>query len=311
MFRKKAGAWPVFLVLALLLSLLVLPAQAAEEAIGVTINGTPVTYDDGYGRPFVDAAGRTQVPFRLTMETFGCTVDWDNDTRTAMAEKDGTKVEVPVGRDYLIINGKRADIDTTAQLVDGRVYLPIRPVLEAFDASVTWNSKDHLVVVTTGSSLVRVYFLDVGQGDATLIDCGETEVLIDGGTNSAGKDVVAAIAPYIDGKLDYVIATHPDADHVGGLDAVLVQGGVNLSGGQRQRAAIARGLAMDPEFLIADEPVSSLDAPVQMEILRLLKQLRDRRNLTLLIISHDIPMVEHISDRIIRMEKEGPRDEFK
>ena len=71
MFRKKAGAWPVFLVLALLLSLLVLPAQAAEEAIGVTINGTPVTYDDGYGRPFVDAAGRTQVPFRLTMETAG------------------------------------------------------------------------------------------------------------------------------------------------------------------------------------------------------------------------------------------------
>lgn len=55
----------------------------------------------------------------------------------------------------------------------------------------------------------------MGQGDATLIDCGETEVLIDGGTNSAGKDVVAAIAPYIDGKLDYVIATHPDADHVG------------------------------------------------------------------------------------------------
>ena len=97
----------------------------------------------------------------------------------------------------------------------------IRPVLEAFDASVTWNSKDRLVVVTTGSSLVRVYFLDVGQGDATLIDCGETEVLIDGGTNSTGKDVVAAIAPYIDGKLDYVIATHPDADHVGGLDAVL------------------------------------------------------------------------------------------
>ena len=41
---------------------------------------------------------------------------WVNDTRTAMAEKDGTKVEVPVGRDYLIINGKRADIDTTAQL---------------------------------------------------------------------------------------------------------------------------------------------------------------------------------------------------
>ena len=94
-------------------------------------------------------------------------------------------------------------------------------------------------------------------------------------------------------------------------EALLDRYPYEVSGGQRQRAAIARGLAMDPEFLIADEPVSSLDAPVQMEILRLLKQLRDRRNLTLLIISHDIPMVEHISDRIIRMEKEGLRDEFK
>ena len=94
-------------------------------------------------------------------------------------------------------------------------------------------------------------------------------------------------------------------------EALLDRYPYEVSGGQRQRAAIARGLAMDPEFLIADEPVSSLDAPVQMEILRLLKHLRDRRNLTLLIISHDIPVVKHISDRIIRMEKEGLRDEFK
>ena len=94
-------------------------------------------------------------------------------------------------------------------------------------------------------------------------------------------------------------------------EALLDRYPYEVSGGQRQRAAIARGLAMDPEFLIADEPVSSLDAPVQMEILRLLKHLRDRRNLTLLIISHDIPVVEHVSDRIIRMEKEGLRDEFK
>ena len=54
-----------------------------------------------------------------------------------------------------------------------------------------------------------------------LIDCGETEVLIDGGNNGAGDEVVSYLTPYIDGKLDYLIATHPDADHVGGLDAVL------------------------------------------------------------------------------------------
>ena len=84
-------------------------------------------------------------------------------------------------------------------------------------------------------------------------------------------------------------------------EALLDRYPYEVSGGQRQRAAIARGLAMNPEFLIADEPVSSLDAPVQMEIVQLLKRLRDRRNLTLLIISHDIPMVEHISDRIVKL----------
>ena len=85
---KKIGA--AVLSFALVLSLLVLPAGAAGE-IGVTIDGTSVLYDDGYGRPFLDSAGRTQVPFRLTMESFGCAVYWNNETRTAVAEKDGTR----------------------------------------------------------------------------------------------------------------------------------------------------------------------------------------------------------------------------
>ena len=218
MLGKKWGA--AALALTLLLSLMVLPAGATGE-IGVTIDGNAVVYDDGYGRPFVDSAGRTQVPFRLTMESFGCTVDWDNTTRTAIAEKDNTRVEVPIGEEYMLVNGKRVAMDTTAQIVNTRTYLPIRPVMEAFGASVTWDQENLLVVVTTGSSLLRVHFLDVGQGDSILIDCGETEVLIDGGTNEAGDEVVAYLNGYVDGPLDYVIATHPDADHVGGLDAVL------------------------------------------------------------------------------------------
>ena len=215
---KKIGA--AVLSFALVLSLLVLPAGAAGE-IGVTIDGTSVLYDDGYGRPFLDSAGRTQVPFRLTMESFGCAVYWNNETRTAVAEKDGTRVEVPIGAPYLLVNGKRVEMDTTAQIVDTRTYLPIRPVMEAFGAYVTWDNANRLVVIKTGSSLLRVHFLDVGQGDCILIDCGETEVLIDGGNNGAGDEVVSYLTPYIDGKLDYLIATHPDADHVGGLDAVL------------------------------------------------------------------------------------------
>ena len=73
----------------------------------------------------------------------------------------------------------------------------------------------------------------------------------------------------------------------------------DVSGGQRQRAAIARALITNPDIIIADEPISSLDVPVQSQIVHLLKKLHDERNLTMLIISHDVPMVEHISDRIV------------
>lgn len=204
----------------LILSLLAVPAGAAG-AVGVTIDGTPVRFSGDYGAPFLDSAGRTQVPFRRTLEVFGCTVSWDNPSRTAWAEKDGVQVAVPIGQPWMTVNGHRVALDTAAQIRDNRTYLPIRPVLEAFGAYVTWDGAARQVVVTTGAALVRVHFLDVGQGDAALIDCGTTEVLIDGGDNSAGAAVAAYLAAYVDGPLDYLIATHPDADHIGGLDEVL------------------------------------------------------------------------------------------
>ncbi|MCI8608067.1 MAG: ABC transporter ATP-binding protein [Firmicutes bacterium] len=75
-----------------------------------------------------------------------------------------------------------------------------------------------------------------------------------------------------------------------------------VSGGQRQRAAIARALITDPDFLIADEPISALDVSIQAQIIHLLKKIHDERQLTMLLISHDIPMVEHISDRVVTVE---------
>ncbi len=85
-----------------------------------------------------------------------------------------------------------------------------------------------------------------------------------------------------------------------GLDKKLLQRHpYDVSGGQRQRAAIARALITNPDFVIADEPISSLDIPVQSQIIHLLKELHDQRQLTMMIISHDLPMVKHISDRIV------------
>jgi ABC-type glutathione transport system ATPase component len=76
-----------------------------------------------------------------------------------------------------------------------------------------------------------------------------------------------------------------------------------LSGGQRQRFAIARALAMEPKLLIADEPVSSLDISIQNQIIKLVNELRAKKNFTLIVISHDLAVIANLCDHVVVMKR--------
>ena len=130
------------------------------------------------------------------------------------------------------------------------------------------------------------------------------------------QDPFASLYPRM--RVDDIVGEAPlvhgivqKADLVGYLDELLVRCGLDpsykrryphqFSGGQRSRIGIARALAVKPEFLVCDEAVAALDVSIQAQILNLFMQLRAELGLTYLFISHDLGVVEHLSDRVVIM----------
>lgn len=219
----------IALALAAVLSMsIVVPVYAG---IGISIDGKPVDFTDSTGSPMIDENDKTLVPLRATMEAFGCVVNWNESAKTAIVEKDGTVVTLVVGDASMYVNGVRKANDSMPQIIAGRVYLPIRAVLEAFGASVNWDEKTNSISVAsseekdkpeknqkeTESYYDDIYINDDGElvfksSDGKEINVGKVTGE-KGRRVSSGSDGVSVTDAYIDNSGDLIIVLS-DGDEI-------------------------------------------------------------------------------------------------
>lgn len=207
---------------------------ANESLFQVTIDNEVVNFTEELGYPYLDESSSTMVPVRIISEHMGYKVEWENDTQKVLISNGDKKIELQIGKSTAIVNGETVPIgvqdgkptDTKAVLVptkdSSRTYVPLRFVSESMGAEVEYDRKDgvhHIQIHVEGN--LEVHFIDVGQGDAILIKQGEHNMLIDAGDNKYEEFIVNYLKENEITKLDYVIGTHPHADHIGGLDAVI------------------------------------------------------------------------------------------
>ena len=140
--------------------------------------------------------------------------------------------------------------------------------------------------IEIGTANIRMIFQDTGAAFNDRMTIGQivAEPLVIAGTAADRQTAVAEALKAVELDETYM-ARRP----------------YELSGGQRQRVAIARALITNPEVIIADEPLTGLDVSTQAQIVHLFKKLSAEKNMAILFIAHDLPMVNHISDRVIKI----------
>ena len=136
------------LALVAVLALCSISAYAAGSDITVTIDGEYVHFDESLGKPYI-TNGRTMVPLRAVMESLGCNVKWNGEDRSVTVSKynSDTVVRLFIGSNTAYVNGNMQYVDVPPVIQNGRTYLPIRFVLEAYGAAVYWGSNTRNIYV--------------------------------------------------------------------------------------------------------------------------------------------------------------------
>lgn len=153
------------LVFLLILTLSSITVFASDSDISVFVNDVYVEYDT----PPAIFSGRTMVPIRQTAEALGAKVMWNDVTKKATISIAGRVVEMTQDNPYMYINGIRILMDTETTNINGRIYIPVRYLSEALDASVIWDGDNRIVEVITSRDYVTIAGTDIVLGDPVSI----------------------------------------------------------------------------------------------------------------------------------------------
>ena len=142
MKRFQASAF-VFILLATTVG------PTVAQSVNVSINGVPIRFA---GTQPTAMRGRVMVPLRGVLEQMGAFVGWDQVTRTVLAQKSGTDVQLPIGSQTATVNGRTVTLDVPAQIIGGSTMVPLRFLSEALGSEVAWENATRTVMITTSSS---------------------------------------------------------------------------------------------------------------------------------------------------------------
>lgn len=136
-------------VLVLTMFFIAQPAQA-EDNIMVLLDGTPIIFDtmDGYGAPFIDVAGRTQLPLRKCVEALGANVMYNQDDKQIIITADEITLCLKIGDMILHTDEKDILLDTEPVVKENRTYIPIRPIAEALGYQVKWQQENQTIIIS-------------------------------------------------------------------------------------------------------------------------------------------------------------------
>jgi len=146
-----------------------LTPEDMKKYVTVVLNDRELPFlpEEGMGVPFIDENSRTLIPLRKPLEAIGAQVSYDEKKRVVVAEKDGVTVEAAIDENVIYVNGNPVVMDTMAIIKDGRTYIPLRQVFEAFGCKIEWHGSSRTVLIAgypLVTSLDSIYHCQISPG---------------------------------------------------------------------------------------------------------------------------------------------------